>query len=105
MRKEPWCLMVYRTTLVDDSNVMDIIAKRIKELRVNQNLTIDQLSDQTQISERMFGNYENARNLITIETIVKLFNAQVFEDHLDLEDLVNVLIVEPIKEANGIDEE
>ena len=96
--------MVYRTTSVDDSNVMDIIAERIKELRLNQNLTIDQLSDQTQISERMYGNYENARNLITIETIVKLFNAQVFEDHLDLEDLVNVLIVEPIKKANGIEE-
>lgn len=29
---------------------------------------------------------------------------QLFEDHLDPEDLVNVLIVEPVKEANGIEE-
>lgn len=97
--------MVYRTTQVADTNILEIIAEKLKFLRTQNNLTIDQLADQAQISERMYGNYENARNLITIETIVKLFNAQVFDDHLDLEDLIQVLIIDSIKESYGIDDD
>ncbi|MBY8910026.1 helix-turn-helix domain-containing protein [Salinicoccus roseus] len=96
--------MVYRKSSLDDGSLINIMGGRLKELRLKQQLTLEELEERVNISSRMLGNYERGDNVITIETIIKLYNAQVFDDYLDIEDLVQVLIIEPIKIANELDQ-
>lgn len=74
-------------TMVPMTNRNNIFNPKLKRmgdtlriLRIKNGLTIARLSELTNISEKMIGNYENARNLMTIETIIKLYYSEAFED-------------------------
>lgn len=94
--------MRLKGTMVPMTNRKDIFNPKLKRmgdtlkaLRKKNGLTIARLSEITDISEKMIGNYENARNLMTIDTIVKLYYSKAFENRdRNLADFCTLFIVD-----------
>ncbi len=85
--------MVHNMTERRNKNNLKLIAmgKSLRTLRLNKNLTISQFSEQIDLSERMISNYENGKNVLSIETIVKIDRSGVFGP-LKLRDLFDILV-------------
>ncbi len=69
------------------------MGERLRKLRKSKKLTISQLAEQIGMSDRMVSNYERGENAISLEFIIKIYEAKVFEDR-SLEELLYLFIVE-----------
>lgn len=69
------------------------MGRRLKEMRENRCLTISQVAEAIDVSNKTISNYENGHNRMTIETIIRINKSNLFED-LDLDELLRVFIVD-----------
>ncbi|RLU52460.1 XRE family transcriptional regulator [Streptococcus iniae] len=65
---------------------------RLREMRKKKNLTISKFSELINLSDKIISNYENGKNLITIESIVKIYKSNVFYP-MTLTELLDILVV------------
>lgn len=72
------------------------MGRRLYQLREIEGLTIEELSEQLDVSPRMVYNYETGSNALSIEVIVKLYERKVFKDRT-LEELVDIFIIQIYK--------
>lgn len=61
--------------------VMDVVYKRIKDLREDHDLTQRELSEMLHISRSTYSAYENGVNAIPIEILIQL--AQIYHTSVD----------------------
>lgn len=66
------------------------------KLRILENMTIEQLAEALSVSTRMIYNYENGKNILSLEMIVKIYERKIFSDR-SLEELVDIFIVQIYK--------
>lgn len=84
--------MTKRKNIYEDDRIIEM-GERLRELRKSKKLTISQLAEQIGMSDRMVSNYERGENAISLEFIIKIYEAKVFEDR-SLEELLYLFIVE-----------
>lgn len=69
------------------------VGSKIKELRKNANMTIDEFSEATNLSHRTISNYENGKNTISIQSLIKIYESIPFHDkYNNLDELFTALI-------------
>ena len=68
-----------------DKNLLEKLAKRIKELRKIKSFTQDELSFRTNIARSTLGNIETAQNDVTLSKVNQI--AKAFD--MSLSDLLN----------------
>lgn len=68
------------------------IGRRLRSLRKQKKLTISQFAEVIDLSTKMVSNYENGKNVMTIETIVKIHRRKVFEPKT-LGELFEILVI------------
>lgn len=66
---------------------------KLRELRKLHKLTINQLAEALDLSDKIISNYENGHNRMTIETIIKIYRSEVF-GYMDLEELLNIFVMD-----------
>jgi len=66
---------------------------KLRILREQHNMTISQLAETIQVSNKTISNYENGHNRMTIETLIKLYNTRAFGE-FELEELLQIFIVD-----------
>lgn len=72
-----------------DSNV----GKNLRILRKKYNLTIENFAEKVHLSSRSISNYENGNNTITIESLVKIYESNIYrESFTSLNELFDALI-------------
>lgn len=84
--------MTKRKNIYEDDRIIEM-GERLRKLRKSKKLTISQLAEQIGMSDRMVSNYERGENAISLELIIKIYEAKVFEDR-SLEELLYLFIVE-----------
>lgn len=84
--------MTKRKNIYEDDRIIEM-GERLRKLRKSKKLTISQLAEQIGMSDRMVSNYERGENAISLEFIIKIYEAKVFEDR-SLEELLYLFIVE-----------
>ncbi len=67
----------------------------LRNFRKHKGMTIEQLAEALSVSTRMIYNYENGKNIISLETIVLMYERNIFER--TLEELVDSFIIEIFK--------
>lgn len=85
--------MVHMTerTYIFNNNLLKM-GKALRTLRQRKGLTISEFAEIVNLSDRIISNYENGKNLITIESIIKIYRSDVFTP-LTLSELLDILIV------------
>ncbi|SFM14305.1 Helix-turn-helix [Salibacterium qingdaonense] len=65
---------------------------QLRLLREYNGMTISELAEKIDVSNKMISNYENGYNRITIETIVKIYNNEAF-GNMELEEIFRILVI------------
>ena len=79
------CLVIIADNFIMDKELLQKLAKRIKELRKEKNFTQDELAFRAGIGRSTLGNIETAQNDITFSKLNKI--ARAFE--LSLSEFLN----------------
>lgn len=74
-------------------NPYNQMGKQLKFLRKQNNLTISQVAELLDLSDKIISNYENGYNYITIETIIKIYKTNAFGNR-DLNELLQIFIID-----------
>ncbi|WP_239773091.1 helix-turn-helix transcriptional regulator [Mammaliicoccus sp. I-M36] len=69
------------------------MGRKLRLLRKKEELTIEELAEKLDLSSKIISNYENGKNKMTIDTIIKIDRNMVFEDK-SLEELVQIFILD-----------
>ncbi len=70
-----------------------LMGRKLRLLRKKEELTIEELAEKLDLSSKIISNYENGKNKMTIDTIIKIDRNMVFEDK-SLEELVQIFILD-----------
>lgn len=62
-------------------NVIDILAKRLKELRIENNYSQKEIADMIGIAQVTYSHYELGRRSVSIQNLVKI--AQIYNVSVD----------------------
>lgn len=75
-------------------NIFDnMVGERIRELRKEYGMTIDQFAEITDLSNKTISNYENGKNTITIPSLINIYKA--FDSHFNDVNEVFIALVYP----------
>lgn len=88
--------MVKRRNLASNSDPFVQMGFKLKELRQLNGLSISELAETVDLSEKSISNYENGYNRITIETIVTIYQQKALGER-ELEELLEIFIVDIFK--------
>jgi len=69
------------------------MGSKLKKLRKEHGMTIADLAERIDLSEKIISNYENGYNRMTIETIIRIYNFETFGPR-SLEELLQIFILE-----------
>lgn len=83
--------MVKRT--LDPDNKFKEMGSILRELRRREKLTISNLAELLDMSEKIISNYENGYNYMTLETILTIYKSDFLVDY-DLEDLLQIFVLD-----------
>lgn len=75
-------------------NTFDLnVGNNLRTLRQMHHLTIDAFAEKVHLSSRSISNYENGNNTITIESLVKIYESNIYrESFTSLNELFDALI-------------
>ncbi|HLQ82502.1 MAG TPA: helix-turn-helix transcriptional regulator [Pseudogracilibacillus sp.] len=69
------------------------MGKKLRLLRKYHHLTISDLAERLDLSDKIISNYENGYNRMTIETLVLIYDSEAF-GQIDLEELLQIFILD-----------
>lgn len=79
-----------------NTNILKI-GTSLRTLRKRKGLTIAQFAEKVDLSEKIISNYENGKNIISIESIIKIYQSKVYAP-LTLTELFDILIIQIYEE-------
>lgn len=81
---------------INSNNRLYSMGTMLGKLREHDNMTIEELAESLGVSTRMIYNYENGKNIISLEMIVKIYERKIFTNRT-LEELVDIFIIQIYK--------